>query len=211
MTNQRQLARAMHLYTDENNDIFPAHRNNNGISTEPNITNWWGPVILAYASGGTNVFRCSHLNQSRVENNIRWNWRFDMHSVGYGYNAFFLGLHPYQAQPLTLGGIRFDAAPWFKRNLLVRPAQNLLLADRAPISSPPTFTSVLWWPASGSSANQGREGVSTRHARKGVVVFNDGHVELRPNDKINPPVDPNSGNPNALINSHYWDPLQRKR
>ena len=39
--------------------------------------------------------------------------------------------------------------------------------------------------------------------------FNDGHSEARKGDKINPPANPEDGAPAALINSRYWDPLQR--
>jgi len=29
------------------------------------------------------------------------------------------------------------------------------------------------------------------------------------NNQVNPPADPGSGNARGLINSRYWDPLQR--
>ena len=41
------------------------------------------------------------------------------------------------------------------------------------------------------------------------MAFNDGHAETRKSAQINPPVDPGSSNPKGLINSRYWDPLQR--
>ena len=42
-------------------------------------------------------------------------------------------------------------------------------------------------------------------------MFNDGHGEVRKNEQINPPYDPSSGNPKAIKNSEFWDPLQRGR
>jgi len=42
-----------------------------------------------------------------------------------------------------------------------------------------------------------------------VVVFNDGHSEARKDAQINPPLDPYGGSAKSLINSQYWDPLQR--
>jgi hypothetical protein len=60
------------------------------------------------------------------------------------------------------------------------------------------------------SVTQGFEGIDNlRHRRNGVVVFTDGHAEARKNEMINPPADPVSGDPQGLINSKYWDPLQR--
>ena len=43
----------------------------------------------------------------------------------------------------------------------------------------------------------------------GGVVFVDGHAEARKDGKINPPVDPGTGDPKGFINSRHWDPLKR--
>jgi prepilin-type processing-associated H-X9-DG protein len=49
-----------------------------------------------------------------------------------------------------------------------------------------------------------------RHQSLGVMVFTDGHAEVRKDTQINPPVDPlGSPNAKALVNSQFWDPLQR--
>jgi hypothetical protein len=48
-----------------------------------------------------------------------------------------------------------------------------------------------------------------RHFGTGVNGFADGHAEARKDRDINPPVDPADGNARGLINSRYWDPLQR--
>ena len=56
----------------------------------------------------------------------------------------------------------------------------------------------------------GYEGIDpNRHLGTGVAVFNDGHSEARKDKNINPPMDPYGNNPKSLINSRYWDPLQR--
>jgi hypothetical protein len=61
-----------------------------------------------------------------------------------------------------------------------------------------------------NSTTRAYEGIDPiRHQRTGVVVFNDGHSEARKDERINPPYDPYSGNPQSLINSRFWDPLQR--
>lgn len=62
------------------------------------------------------------------------------------------------------------------------------------------------------SASKAFEGIdNNRHRGTGVVVFNDGHAEPKKDAQINPPVDPVSGGQQGLVNSHFWDPLQRGR
>ena len=72
----------------------------------------------------------------------------------------------------------------------------------------------MWWPNSCmdriASTSKAYEGVDVeRHRRTGIAVFNDGHAEVRKDVDINPPVDPGTTQPRGLINSRYWDPLQR--
>jgi prepilin-type processing-associated H-X9-DG protein len=73
-----------------------------------------------------------------------------------------------------------------------------------------------WWPkaaqnVAGSTSRQ-FEGVAVfRHKPQGIVVFADGHAEGRRDEQINPPVDPGSGSAKGLINSQFWDPLQRSK
>ena len=74
------------------------------------------------------------------------------------------------------------------------------------------WASSLWWPSASMNpmdTSSRHEGIDTqRHLGVGAVVFNDGHSEFRKDRNINPPMDPGD-NPDSLINSHYWDPLQR--
>src|SRR5947208_1794304 len=53
LNNLRQIGLLMQFYTDENNDTFPAHRNQNlYVSDEPpSRTNWWGTTIVASYGG----------------------------------------------------------------------------------------------------------------------------------------------------------------
>jgi len=56
------------------------------------------------------------------------------------------------------------------------------------------------------------EGVEPkRHLGMAVVSFNDGHSQARKSNTINPPANPADGSSQALINSRYWDPLQRSQ
>jgi len=210
MNNLRQVGLFMQFYTDEYRETFPAHRNL-GQSDNPNqaLTNWWGTSIVTYGNGASNLFRCPSIKGKRFDNGVRWEWKFDAHKVGYGYNGYFLGRHPYGPETITVGGVRFDVAPWFKRTAIISPSQNLVIGDGMP-KADGYWSSSLWWPFSGMARGQGLEGIdNSRHRGGGVAGFNDGHAEARKSSLINPPLDPSSGSARALENSQYWDPLNR--
>jgi prepilin-type N-terminal cleavage/methylation domain-containing protein len=212
LNNLKQISLFMQLYTDDNNDTFPPHRNNGSSSTAPILSNWWGTTIVGYANNQSNLFRCASLTTKRNDNGVRWQWKFDAHEVGYGYNGFFLGQHPYESHGITVSGINFMGHKSFKRSGVRSPAENLLIGDKQPYGSPPVWGSSLWWPNSCMTKNRGSawEGIDAqRHLGASSVVFNDGHSEIRKDSQINPPFNPASGNPQSLKNSRYWDPLQR--
>jgi prepilin-type N-terminal cleavage/methylation domain-containing protein/prepilin-type processing-associated H-X9-DG protein len=215
LNNLRQIALFMHFYTDENNDTFPAHRNL-GLTTDaagPSLTNWWGTAIVGYGQNNSNLFHCPSLTGRRTDNGVKWQWKFDCHLVGYGMNAFFLGFHPYTASEMTVAGAKISTKPWFKRSAILTPTENVVVGEAMP-KSDLSWSSSLWWPTScmdkKASTSQAYEGIDPfRHLGTGNVVFNDGHAEPRKSININPPVDPISGGAKGLINSQYWDPLQR--
>ena len=216
LNNLRQIALFMQLYTDDNQDVFPAHRNLGLTTDDParSLTNWWGTAIVGYGQN-TNLFKCPSIKGKRLDNGVAWEWKFDCHKVGYGMNSFFLGIHPYPSGSLTVGGILFDSRPWFKRTSIVSPAQNMVVGDGMP-KSDGFWSSSLWWPTAcmdrKASSSGGFEGIDPfRHKGTGIAVFNDGHSEARKDNQINPPIDPGGGNAKGLINSEFWDPLQRGR
>ena len=214
LNNLRQVGLYMQLYTDDNQEVFPGHRNE-GLTTDDanrSLTKWGGMTILGYVAN-SNLFRCPSIKGKRLDNGVAWEWKFDPHKVGYGFNSFFLGIHPYPGGELTVGGVRFVSPQRFKRTAILNPSQNLCIGDGMP-KSDGSWSSSLWWPtscmdpkASGSRAFEGID--NNRHKKTGVVVFNDGHSEARKDQQINPPVDPSSGGPRGLVNSEFWDPLQR--
>lgn len=217
MSNTKQILLYMQLYTDDNNDTFPAHRNT-GIESTANIpTNWWGATIARYGSGSiaTNVFFDPAIKGKRLDNGIRWEWKFDAHQVGVGYNGFFLGVHPYEErdQVINIAGIPFRGHENFKRSAVKSPAENMAIGDKQPYGNPPVWGSSLWWPNScmnvNASSSKAYEGIDPkRHPGGSVVGFNDGHAEVRKDSAINPPVDPYTGSAKGMINSRFWDPLQ---
>ena len=216
LSNLRQIALMMQFYTDDNNDVFPGHRNGNLNTSDAtaSLTNWWGTTIQGYRNLQSNLFQCPSIKGKRLDNGIRWVWKFDCHLVGYGMNACFLGYHPYGPEDnVALAGVNFRTKPWFKRTGIVSPANNLLIGDAMP-KSDGFWSSSLWWPSScmdpRNSTTRSYEGIDrNRHRGNGIAVFSDGHSEARKDNQINPPADPYSGNAKAVINSRFWDPLQR--
>jgi prepilin-type N-terminal cleavage/methylation domain-containing protein len=215
LNNLKQIGIFMQMYTDDYQDVFPAHRNNNqGNDPVAAETNWWGTTIVPKGGASTNLFHDPAIKGKRLDNGIIWTWAFDCNRVGYGYNGFFLGLHPYDSEDITVGSVRIQTKPWFKRSAIHSPSMNLVIGDKQPYGNPPVWSSSLWWPnacmdpvASSSKAFEGID--PKRHLGGSVASFNDGHSEWRKNTALNPPMDPGSGSSKGLINSSVWDPLQR--
>jgi len=215
LNNLRQISLYLQLYTDDNREVFPAHRNQNLNTTDggPSLTNWWGTTIIGYARNQTNLFCCPAIRGRRLDNGVSWNWAFDCHKVGYGMNTFFLGLWPYASMSFDILGVRYDVGQWFKRASIKSPADNFVVADSIP-KSDGYWSSSCWWPwacmHSKNSQFGGFEGIDRlRHSNSGVVGFNDGHAEVRKDSQINPPRAPAFLDARGLINSRYWDPLKR--
>ena len=210
----RQIGLFVQFYTDENKDIFPAHRNQNEPENGTTaLTNWWGTAVIGYARNQTNLFRCPAIQGRRLDNGLAWDWVFDCHKVGYGINSWFLSYWPYTSGSMVVGGIRFDTRAWFKRTSVVGPADTFMIGDSMP-KVDGQWSSSCWWPWSCMDPQNtqfgGFEGIDqNRHRNTGVVVFTDGHSEARKGARINPPRDPGFGDTRGLINSKYWDPLKR--
>ena len=210
----KQIGLYVQFYTDDSKDIFPAHRNQNEPENGTKaLTNWWGTAVIGYARNQSNLFCCPAIKGRRMDNGLAWEWKFDCHKVGYGINSWFLSLWPYTGDSLTVGGIRFDVRPWFKRTAVVSPADTFLIGDSMPKLDGYWSSSCYWpWACMDPLNTQfgGFEGIDqNRHRNTGVVVFTDGHSEARKGAKINPPRDPGFGDARGLINSRYWDPLKR--
>ena len=214
LNNLKQIAVYLQFYTDENGDIFPAHRNQNEPGNSATaLTNWWGTTLIGYAQNQSNLFHCPAIKGRRLDNGVDWTWAFDCHKVGYGVNSFFDCLWPYTGGSVTISGIAFTTELWLKRSSIKSPADNLIIGDSMP-KKDGLYSSSMWWPNAcmdrRRSASQSFEGVDNlRHRNSGVVVFTDAHAEARKDQAINPPVDPGTGDPRGLINSKYWDPLKR--
>ncbi|MBI4327111.1 MAG: type II secretion system protein [Chloroflexi bacterium] len=208
LNNLRQIGFYIQLYTEDNNDVFPAHRNQNRNDSAEDPKDFWGRTIMANKPY-TNLFKCPSLKRRRKDLGVTWDWKFDAHKVGYGYNAFFLGLWPYPSGQVTSGSWVVSSKPWFKRAWVVSPAQNMVVGDAMP-KPDGLWSSSLWWPTSGMGPGDQLEGIdNNRHQRGGIAVFNDGHSDFRKSPQINPPSDP--ARTYTDVNIEFWDPLQRKK
>lgn len=221
LSNLRQINLHMQFYTDDSQDTFPAHRNSGVNSTDATLSlaNWWGTTILGYKTNGANLFHDPALNRRRLDDGTTWEWGFDCNRVGYGYNGWFLGRHPYGSlSGFVVGGVTYNVPASFKRTSVVKPSESLVIGDKQPLGfAVPAWGSSLWWESAcmdpaivKSSSFPTYEGIEPkRHLGQGAVAFNDGHAETRKSQNINPAANPADGAANALINSRYWDPLQR--
>jgi len=212
LNNLRQVGVFMQLYTDENKEFFPAHRNQNENDNPTTaLTNWWGTTTIAYGKNQSNLFRCPAIKGTILDSGLKWDWAFDAHKVGYGYNSWFLGAHPYRGFSHVVSRIVFPAPNQFKRTSVLSPSEALMIGDTRP-KGDGAWSSSLWWPSSCMDpkvSDGGYEGIEqNRHRLTGIVVFTDGHSEPRKDKNINPPYDPYSGRVESLVNTRYWDPLK---
>ena len=144
LSNLRQIGLLMQYYTADNLDTFPAHRNQNIANTDATIslTNWWGTALLNYSTSAswTNLFHDPAIRGKRLDNGTAWVWAFDCNLVGYGYNGFFLGHHPYDPQTIVVGGVTFNIPVSFKRSSVLHPSENLVNGDKHPYGDPAVWS-----------------------------------------------------------------------
>jgi prepilin-type N-terminal cleavage/methylation domain-containing protein len=219
MNNLRQIGVFFQFFTDENEDYFPAHRNQGmGVNNDNaliSLTNWWGTTVVGKESGRSNVFHCPNApsKPKKEEDGTVWKWAFDCNEVGYGYNGWFLGRHPYdtpEVQTIQMAGLKFSSYSKFRRSQIRNPSQSLLIGDKRPYGgNNPKWGSSLWWPFSCMVKNVGTsfEGVDTkRHQGGSAIVYNDAHCDMRTEKDINPPANP--PDPRGLKVALIWDPQQ---
>jgi len=233
LSNFRQIGIMFQVYTDNNRDMFPPHRNSlyAAGNSDPTLSihDWWGTTITDHDGDQTYTNELFHdpcLHGTINTYGLKWQWAFNAGYVGYGYNAFFLGIHPYVASTMgftvTFAGKThsFDPSQNFKRSNILHPSDCLCVADKDPYPSAigaydtTAWSSSLWFPNAymdPKAQNDGskNEGVdSIRHLGMGNCEFTDGHAEARHDRDINPQ-GPSSQPLQFLENSQYWDPLQR--
>lgn len=230
LNNLRQAVLFTQIYTDENNEQFPTA---NAGTPNSIYNNWWGDEIC---NGNTNMAQVFHdpaLQGEVSYNGATWTWNFDFNLVSYGYNSYFLDCAPNDpatdtADVFSIGSYSYEPLRNFKRTRILHPSDCLVFGDKQPKPNsigPPAQVGAsgsLWWakacmdPNPANSTSQQFEGIDTRRHNSGKwgglgnIAFADGHSESRKDAQINPPRDPQAHNSlQCLVNSHYWDPLQR--
>jgi prepilin-type N-terminal cleavage/methylation domain-containing protein/prepilin-type processing-associated H-X9-DG protein len=220
LSNFRQAIVYTQIYTDTYGDKFPT-------ANVDTFNVWWGSEICG---GNTNYYQVFHdpALQGQVSyNNTTWTWAFNFNLVSYGYNSYFLDGSPNPAgtDPVKIGSFTYGSALGFKTTQVLHPTDCLVFGDKQPKpnnqgAAALTASGSLWWAKAcmdpAASSSQQFEGLDTRRHNGGKwggsanVAFADGHAESRKDANINPPADPLAGgSTKCLINSQYWDPLQR--
>jgi len=226
LNNFKQTIIYTQIYTDSSDDKFPTA--NSGL---PNsiYNDWWGSAICGDSTNYQQSFHDPALNGQVSYNGTTWTWNFDFNLVSMGYNCFFIdcAANAPGSTQFSIGSYSYACVRNFKRSQIMHPTDCLVFGDKQPkpnsqgLPASVGASGSLWWgkacmdPAASSS--QQFEGIDTRRHNGGKwpdglgnVAFADGHAESRKNENINPLVDPQYAlNQKALINSRYWDPLQR--
>jgi len=216
LNNLRQVGVFLQLYTDDNKDVFPCCRS---LQPSLGINDWWGNYLAQYAAGNSNLFHCPVLQGVRDQytTGFKWSWTGVMYPgdrIGYGANVWFLFWPaPASGQAASgsgqpVGGIFYQPQLNFKRTAVLHPTDCMMIGD-----SEGYWSMSMYWPQAAMDGTQpSYQGIACRHSGNptknnnsglGVVVFTDGHSEARKDQNINPQ------GLKPLLNSHYWDPLQR--
>jgi len=199
--NLQQLQKANVFYLMAFRGVFPPHRFKAPGDKE---ADWigekhWFHLLGQYAKG-KEIPHCPSLKLNVQQDRNVWSWQYNSRNIGYGYNAFFLGLYNHPDKETC--GTYIRGSLWWRESRVKMPSMNILLGDSNP-KGDGEWSSTLWWPY----INAYGEGLNgTRHRRNsGNLVFNDGHAEFRMTKTVNPKRD----NTDEFI--QYWDPFQRRK
>jgi len=200
-SNLQQLQKANSFYLQVSSGIFPPHRYAAPGDTlaDSNGEKHWFHLLARYAKG-KELPHCPTLKWDIQTDATDWSWEYSAKNIGYGYNAFFLGLYNHRDGETC--GTYLKGRLWWPEDRIKVPSDNILLGDSNP-KPDGSWSSTLWWPYINSHA-EGLNG--TRHrGHGGNLVFNDGHAEFRQIKFINPDRD----NTDQYI--RFWDPLRRPK
>jgi len=229
-SNLREYGKACAYYLADYNDVFPPHvhpwedsADGNGYPHWYNLLDYyWFGEFIAPDQDGTQaseaqlrIARCPELEFNREDGHNDWEWDYSHRYIGYGYNAYWLGLFAWEEDV-----VRFwpnaETHQWTKITDVLRPAQCIMFADSSPADyQGGMYSSTLMYPFMASLG----EGVSPRHfatGRKvrykyradifwypdglGNICYVDGHVDDRASADVN-----------DIINRRYlWDHKQQR-
>ena len=166
------------------------------------LTNWWGTTIIGYARNQSNLFRCAAIKGKRLDNGLRWEWKFDCHRSATastrGSSACGLtptepdgGRHPVR-NPAVVEAHRDRDAHRHVHDRAIPCPKSTGCGAVAAIGPGPAWIRK-------NTQYGGYEGVDrNRHRDTGVVVFADGHAEARKTPRSIPRAIPGSATHAAL-------------
>lgn len=201
-SNLGQLQKSVVFYQADWKGIFPPHRMAMPVGTKnrDDLGEWaWFRQLEKYTKS-PEVPHCPSLGTSSQQSGSNiWQWDYNRLELGYGYNAWFLGLWNHSAEDYGV----IDSKPWFPESRVKRASNNILFADANP-KIDRKFGGQLWWPYIEGDTGGTLEGVNfTTHPKVAMVMFNDGHGETRRAGTINP----KKVRSNEFL--QYWDPQLR--
>ena len=178
LSNARQIAVAMSIYTDEQQERFPAHR-----SASLGADAWgWNDKLLEFGYVSTeDVFRCPTVEYWESNKNpgttipVAVTGREGLDYIPYGYNSFWLGYDPYN------GAAHPSGRNYTKRSDVKSPSDLMMVSD-SQISLQDTWATSMWYPNRRAGI---LEGVSDIHDGKSNLSFADGHGEPEEADEVN--------------------------
>ena len=175
LSNTRQIGTAIIIYSANDDGKYPPHKGSFGtwidlISDEdyqifscPRVSRW------TYSNGNEFKPSTDNLNNRR-------------HLSPYGYNAFWMGLHSYNA------GFQSNPFPtnFIRASQCSNPSELITVADSSPMDNG-LWSSTLWYTWRKKN-NENNEGVKAVHGPKGKranITFADGHAAPFRADSIN--------------------------
>lgn len=196
-----QYSTALLAYTADRG-VFPSCHGGGDL----NVRNTWLSAVYDYGSR-EKLAKCPAIEGTQSDYGTNWNWAWDGHHNGYGYNMWFLGGSHDPNRQNEYDGTNIKMDRDVKITQVLQPHMCLMLADSNVKTSGGAdygCTISLFWPFAGP--DRYREGVcGSRHLNMGVTAWVDGHIELiaDPDNTINPPY---CGARKFL---EFWDRLQR--
>jgi prepilin-type N-terminal cleavage/methylation domain-containing protein/prepilin-type processing-associated H-X9-DG protein len=223
-SNLREYGKASAYYRADYNDVFPPHVHpwTDEETNEPspdgqgyphwfNLLDyyWFGEFIqpdqeLQASEQQLRLARCPDLEPSRQDGDNEWEWDYSHNFIGYGYNAYWLGLYAWGEGVVNLWP-NTEPHHWTKSTEVKSPAQCIQFADSHPANysdgnEDGMYSSTLMYPFMASLG----EGVSTRHfttgntaryryrsdifwypSGRGNICYVDGHVDDRESEDVN--------------------------
>jgi len=214
-SNLTQLQRSHAFYLSDNKGIYMPHRTwvLPGTKGRDDLGEWaWFRQLERY-SKSPDVPHCPTLaSNTQSDSGLSWTWAYNRLDIGYGYNAYFLGLWnhtegvapPNNYEEYIVNSVSIKSYPWFPESHVKKPSACILFADANP-KVDNQFGGQLWWPYIDGDTGGSAEGVNiNRHFKGGNVNFNDGHCEFRRAGTVNPLAS------NRAQFFQNWDPLQRR-